>query len=220
MPLLTPHGSARPELRIPPRQPRAQATIHRIMAGAASAVVEGQQASPSITEVARRGGVTRSAIYRYFPSGEAIRDALFARYVAKRLEEYRAMLATLPEDADARDICGTTIMAVLRASSGQAVGPMRRLIRAEFLAYAQRTGHPFVRGMSAELSLFLRGRSLAGQDQPGAELIFAAAMGLRDKIEALVVDNPAVLAKATTAHALTEWLHQALFPLAPAATPQ
>ena len=203
-------------LRRAPSQVRAQDTVHRILNGAASVVIAEQTAQPRIAEVARRSNVARGAIYRYFPSSDAIVAALFANYVAKRMAEFRAMLATLPQDADTRDICATVVMATLRACSGQAIGPVQRHLRRAFYSFAQRNGYPGVRGMTDEFAAFLESRNLRPQGQPGDDLIFAAGVRMRDDLQRLEETNPAALTEAATAHDMAAWLHQTLFPAAPA----
>ncbi len=195
-----------------PHHPRALDTVNRIMDAARDALLAGPHETPPIAEVARRGGVTRSTIYRYFPSTEAIRDALFRRYITRRVEEYRAMLETLPEDASAEEICATTIMAALRAGSTQPVGPLHQRLLAALMAQARRNGRPFVRAVSAEMFLCLQQRGLLHHGQPSAELILATGMAIAEGFEYAIVEQPQLLTDAGTARQFTAWMHQSLFP--------
>jgi AcrR family transcriptional regulator len=214
-----PHSTRPATLRRMPEQDGAAETIHRILDAAKDAWLAKQDAPPQIDELAWRSDLPASAIHRHFPSADAIRDALFRRYVARRAAEYRDMLETLPEDANAQEVCATTVMATLRAGSAQPLGPVQRFVRAEFLAYAQRHGRPLLRAMAAELFAFLQRRQLVKQGETTAERVLATGMAMRDSIAQLMVENPALLAEARTAGELTEWLHQALFQLAPAPAP-
>ncbi len=211
MPAPTRDSSRTATLRQQPCRPASHATIHRIIEGATSAVLATQQAAPRIAEIARRSQLARSAIYRYFPGREAIRDAIFGCYVARRLDEYRAMLDTLPDDADTRDICATTAMAILRASTAASLGPLSRHIRAQFVEYAQRNDRPLVRGMAGVLSAFLEQRDHLRQHRVTVDELLAVGMALKDMVELLALDDQSALSEADTAHKLTDFLHRALF---------
>ncbi len=73
--------------------------VERIVAAAFGFVDAGRE--PTILDVARELGVTRQTVYRYFPSVEALLEAIAVRAVAQFLDRITAELAGIHDPATA-----------------------------------------------------------------------------------------------------------------------
>ncbi len=204
----------------PPRRETALDTIGCIMDGARAALLAAPEATPGIAEVAHHSQLPRGVIQRHFPSGEAILEALHRRYIARRLDEYRAMLDTLPEDASSEEICATTIMAAVRAGSGQPLGLVHHRLMLAGLAHGRRHGRPLARAVAAELHAFLQRRQLLLQGEPNAELILATSLAIAEGFEYAIQEEPQLLHDPSTASRFVAWLHLSLFQPGADAPPQ
>jgi AcrR family transcriptional regulator len=78
------------------RQRRRQETIEEVLSIAAQIMAEQGAAGLSIGEVARRMGIRPPSLYVYFPSKEALYDALFARGAQAVLATMQAWEAAHP----------------------------------------------------------------------------------------------------------------------------
>src|SRR5438309_11667546 len=79
------------------RQRRRQETIEEVLDIAVEIMTEQGVAGLSIGEVARRMGIRPPSLYVYFPSKEALYDAVFlrgARAILEHLREHTAHLET------------------------------------------------------------------------------------------------------------------------------
>ena len=74
-----------------PTQERARATVDAICAAAAALVEEGGFPALTTNAVARRAGVSITAVYSYFPDKWAIAHELFERFEQARAEELRGL---------------------------------------------------------------------------------------------------------------------------------
>jgi AcrR family transcriptional regulator len=92
------------------RQRRRQETISEVLDIAAEIMAEQGVAGLSVGEVARRMGIRPPSLYVYFPSKQALYDALFARGAQMVLDHVRA-------DAESVDIDGRALDDVLLHSA-------------------------------------------------------------------------------------------------------
>lgn len=79
-----------------PRQERGRRRVDEILDAAETLVAEIGPAAASVQEIARRAGASVGSIYHFFPTKDAIFDALRVRYE----EEVRAIAATMVASAD------------------------------------------------------------------------------------------------------------------------
>ena len=99
------------------RQRRRQETIEEVLDIAVAIMTEQGVAGLSIGEVARRMGIRPPSLYVYFPSKEALYDAVFyrgARAILEHLREHTAHLET--RDGSLREIMLTAGEAMVRWS--------------------------------------------------------------------------------------------------------
>lgn len=89
-----PGATADPTGQRAPRQERGRRRMDEILDAAEGLVAEVGQAATSIQEIARRAGASVGSIYHFFPTKEAIFDAIRARNDADARETARAMLAS------------------------------------------------------------------------------------------------------------------------------
>lgn len=86
----------------PPRRTQAErtaATTTKILDAAAVCLTELGWAGTTTTEVGRRAGVSRGALLHHFPTKHELLTASILHVMARRTEEFRATLATLPVGA-------------------------------------------------------------------------------------------------------------------------
>ena len=76
-----------------PRQERGRRRVDEILDAAVALVVEVGPAAASIGEIAKRAGASVGSIYHFFPSKEAIFDAIRARYDAEARLKAEEILA-------------------------------------------------------------------------------------------------------------------------------
>jgi AcrR family transcriptional regulator len=82
------------------RQRRRLETIEEVLDHAAAIMIEDGVAGLSLGEIARRMGIRPPSLYVYFPSKNALYDALFARGVTALLAQMRDLLETSPPPGD------------------------------------------------------------------------------------------------------------------------
>jgi AcrR family transcriptional regulator len=82
------------------RHRRRQETIEEVLDHAAAIMIEDGVAGLSLGEIARRMGIRPPSLYVYFPSKNALYDALFARGVTSVLERVRGYFGTSPLEGD------------------------------------------------------------------------------------------------------------------------
>src|SRR5215831_3056796 len=78
------------------RHRRRQETIEEILDIAVQIMAEQGVAGLSVGEIARRMGIRPPSVYVYFPSKNALYDALFARGARRLLEAMKSVNAALP----------------------------------------------------------------------------------------------------------------------------
>ncbi|HEX9357895.1 MAG TPA: TetR/AcrR family transcriptional regulator [Streptosporangiaceae bacterium] len=88
-----------PAAAVDRRQRRRRETIEEVLGLAAEIMAEQGVAGLSIGEIARRMGIRPPSLYVYFPSKQALYDALFARGARLLLEAMEAVAAALPTQA-------------------------------------------------------------------------------------------------------------------------
>src|SRR3954453_7471540 len=82
------------------RQRRRLETIEEVLDHAAAIMIEDGVAGLSLGEIARRMGIRPPSLYVYFPSKNALYDALFARGVTTLLDQMRDLLETALSPGD------------------------------------------------------------------------------------------------------------------------
>ncbi len=82
-----------------PRQERGRRRVDEILDAAEVLIVEVGPAATAIQEIARRAGASVGSIYHFFPTKDAIFDALRARYDAEAGQMLVAMRASVEEAA-------------------------------------------------------------------------------------------------------------------------
>src|SRR4051795_2876095 len=100
MVLGNPAGMTADAVPLDRRARRRQESIAEVLDIAAEIMAEQGVAGLSIGEVARRMGIRPPSLYVYFPSKNALYDALFERGAQLVLEQFREDVAG--DDADAR----------------------------------------------------------------------------------------------------------------------
>ena len=95
---VTDPGLARRRRR--PTQERGRATVDAICAAAAELIEEGGMTTLTTNAVARRAGVSITAVYAYFPDKWAIVHELFERFEQARATELRGLYAAFATDDD------------------------------------------------------------------------------------------------------------------------
>jgi AcrR family transcriptional regulator len=78
---------------------RTAATTTKILDAAAECLIELGWSGTSTPEVCRRAGVSRGALLHHYPTKQELIAASVLHVMARRTEEFRATLATLPLDA-------------------------------------------------------------------------------------------------------------------------
>lgn len=145
-----------------PQQPRARATVARILAAASDILVEEGLAGLNTNAIAERAGVNISTLYRYFPDKYAVLVHLFdafeaqrADHVVRRIHElesgaaWRPWLASVISDLArmrTEDSSGVALRRAM-ASSGELV-EHDRASAARITAYLAAT----LRGLGPSLS--------------------------------------------------------------------
>jgi AcrR family transcriptional regulator len=104
-----------PTVTLDRRQRRRQETISEVLDVAAEIMAEHGVAGLSVGEVARRMGIRTPSLYAYFPSKNALYDALFARGAHLVLDHVR-------KAAEARVIEGQRLNVVLLSAADTFVG--------------------------------------------------------------------------------------------------
>ena len=97
------------------RQRRRQETMEEVLDHAAAIMAEEGVAGLSVGEVARRMGIRPPSLYGYFPSKNALYDALFERGARTILDRFRA-------EAESLDVSGRSLAEVLLQSAESFVG--------------------------------------------------------------------------------------------------
>jgi len=97
------------------RQRRRQETMEEVLDHAVEIMAEQGVAGLSVGEVARRMGIRPPSLYGYFPSKNALYDALFERGARLILEHFRA-------EAETVDLQGRSLSDVLLQSAESFVG--------------------------------------------------------------------------------------------------
>lgn len=128
----------------------------------------------SLDVIARQAGVSRSTLYRRFPT----RDALITELGRRAFDNAMTQLRTVAVDSGPRDAAVAAFCAGLRLLTTDPV--VRKLLRLD-------GGVPMITGMYREAETFLSGASnamakalrAAGATMPDADLVAAAELHVR-----------------------------------------
>jgi AcrR family transcriptional regulator len=114
---------------------------------AASLVAEHGPAAVTMSQIAKRTGIGRATLYRYFPDVEALLAAWHTRQVTGHLQQ----LADVRDSADAGDRLEAVLLAYAGLSGQHAGSELAvRLHRGEHVDHARRHLHDFLRDLIAE----------------------------------------------------------------------
>jgi len=103
------------------RQRRRQETIEEILDIALDVMAEHGVAGLSLGEVARRVGIRPPSLYGYFPSKQALYDAVFARGAGAILE---AMSTSYPQVRDVQPLTAALLLAARRFTAWCLANPV------------------------------------------------------------------------------------------------
>lgn len=105
-----------------PKRERGRLRVAALMDAGAQVIAERGYAAATMTEIAVRAGASIGSLYQFFPSKEALGDALLRRY-GERMEAALDVLLTRAAGASARDIADglVAIMTDLRADRAAAL---------------------------------------------------------------------------------------------------
>lgn len=124
-----PNLTAPPERR-QPRQPKAQATVQRIL-GTTARLLDEVGLSLTTNLIARAAGINVATLYQYFPNKEAVFLAVLRRHLEWRTAELPRMLDGLHKNPRWRDQLGAMIdVLVARRDSEPGVRSLRLAMRA------------------------------------------------------------------------------------------
>src|ERR1700761_4676248 len=79
-----------------PRRARGRARVAAILDAGAAVIAERGYAAATMTEIAARSATAIGSLYRFFPTKEALTDALLQRYVAEIEASLAAIRAKAP----------------------------------------------------------------------------------------------------------------------------
>jgi AcrR family transcriptional regulator len=79
-----------------PQRPRGHLRVAAILEAGAAAFREKGYDAVTMTEIAARSGTAFGSLYRFFPSKEALADALLARYAQRTLDGLAALAEQAP----------------------------------------------------------------------------------------------------------------------------
>lgn len=85
-----PETSIRPERRVPKFRRRAEARPDEVLDAALDLFIENGFAATRVEDIAKRAGLSKGAVYLYFPSKEAIMEALVKRSIVPITERAAA----------------------------------------------------------------------------------------------------------------------------------
>lgn len=97
---MPPRSQPRPRTPRLTQAERREATRKALLDATIECLVEFGYANTTTTRVADLAGLSRGAQLNYFPSKSALVSAAVAHLAAKRIDELRALVDTLPEEAD------------------------------------------------------------------------------------------------------------------------
>jgi AcrR family transcriptional regulator len=97
-----------------PSQPRSRDTFEAICDAAAAMIAEGGLEALTTNGVARRAGVSITAVYAYFPDKWAIVHELFERFERMRVDYIAVRFATITTAGDWRAVMDETWDALVR----------------------------------------------------------------------------------------------------------
>jgi AcrR family transcriptional regulator len=114
-----------------PSQPRSRETFEAVCAAAAAIIAEQGVTALTTNGVARRAGVSITAVYAYFPDKWAIVHELFERFERLRVDYVAERFATLVTADDWRSVMVETWEALVRFRIDVPAGiPLRHAIHA------------------------------------------------------------------------------------------
>lgn len=111
-PAAAPDSRETPQLRGPKFRRRAGARPDEVLDAALALFVENGFAQTRVEDIARRAGISKGAVYLYFPSKEALVEGLVQRAIRPIAEEAIEQLADLP--GDPRVIISTVLRLLAR----------------------------------------------------------------------------------------------------------
>lgn len=181
-----PDGAPRTE----PTTARGRASVDAILEATLEALAERGWAGLSTRDVARRAGVSKGTLYRYFPDLRAVIAEICRRRETRGLERLGAAL-----EAPARDLAELSARVVRAAVE---LTPHEHSVRAALLAQVPPR---YIRGVSQLVDAALRDRVAAhlasGPTEPGRAApevrAFVVAHAVERVIDAAILQRPALL---------------------------
>ncbi len=182
------------DARAPQRQ-RGRLRVAAILEAGAAAFREKGYEAVTMTEIAARSGTTFGSLYRFFPSKEALANALLAQYAERALDRLAelAELAPTMTPAALADALVDFMMklqaersfaaALMEAGAGD--GEKREAFRAAFRASINmillrafpESGQPKAQAMTAVVLHILKGLATARPEKPTEARLLRAEFG-------------------------------------------
>ena len=180
----------------PPQQARSRATRRKLLRACVACLVERGLAGTTTPEVCRRAGVSQGALFKHYPTKDALLAAAVEDLFASLVADYRRGLAAVSESEDRvraavrllwKIMTRPTLQAVFELmGAGRCDPALRRALEAvqirhrENLGAAARELFPQVEGDAAEFDAML-------------DVVISAMQGA--SLGALVLSDPAADAK-------------------------
>lgn len=192
-----PDGAPRAE----PTTARGQASVDAILAGMLEALAARGWSGLSTRDVARRAGVSKATLYRYFPDLRAVVAEICRRREAHGLERLGAILEERSDDLAA--LSERVVRAAVELT------PHEHSVRAALLAQVPPR---YIRGASQVVDAALRARVAAhlaaGPEAPGRAAppvrAFVVAHAVERVVDAAILQRPALLDDPAFAAEITE----------------
>lgn len=210
MPNVTPPAKrkALPGVRRQPTQARAQATVQTLFKAAAQ-ILEGEgEAALSTNKVAAAAGFSIGTLYQYFPSKEALVQAMAQHGRSLVLAELERRLSAVEQDpltphTDPR-VFIDQVLAVLVQGFAGGRGWTRSLVRLAWSLEEPQETASAVRGVAERLALFFERIAHPQLQRPSAALMFVLTRSVIGSLRSASLENSPLLQSPALQQALLE----------------
>ncbi len=191
-----PRPAAAPRAAAPRRRPaqsRSQFTVDALFEATLHLLAEGGEETLTTNRIAERAGVSIGTLYQYFPTREAIVDAIVRRRRAAVIEQMDELLGRVGRgELEPRAMLRTFIALYLQAFDGRGPGGLA------FARLAWRGDHQgslvhSAREASERIALHLQRAAVPGLRQPTPAQAYVLTRSLMGTVRAAVLEGSPLL---------------------------
>ena len=186
-------SDAKPPTRRAPSQARSQHTLEVIFEATRRVAAEQGVEHLTTNRIAERAGVSIGTLYQYFPTREAIVDAIVQRERARLMRELEALLSTAQDaTTPARDIVRAFVRLYVRAFTADDPGH-RALVRLAWQSdHLGATVHS-LREAAERIGVHLQRAMHPQLRPPSPTQVFVLTRALMGTVRAAVLEDSALL---------------------------